>query len=681
MVYNATYMPTEKDFINFITQLEAKVAKGSLSPDVAGESIGDLSSSVTTSFQKGEISFQETLEIRQKLSSLRKKIENAFLGQGIYEPIGSADEIVVRKYFSKTTLELLKGAFSPSPTEGGEVGRQVWDEAIEFSLEKIKQKFVGHGLSLSPPLTEAESERLWQEFRALVLSAKELILYQLFYHESINIDELTAKQNKLLRAAETQGALAASHGFNQLELVKSTDTDPEKFSPNMGLVQKMVYAMFQELKKDYDPNSRDGQSRTSAFSRNTDFTDGKTVPELIEVVSGLNEITLRDGNVVSLGIQSELNKFPPEARKVIKQIAIWKASRDDIGSDAGMFHLGYNKGAPKYQDGDNGSNAAPRLLANALYRVGKHRQDSFDAGIFFLIDPVNSEFMAKGRPAGTNERYNPRAWSNTQNRNIVIKFLDLGNYLTYLYPQLEKNKVEIPRFKQKHWFELFPTLDRLFNQEIGKEKNASEYIQARDNMTKMLELVVKSPFLTKKIFEEEKESLQRAKRIQDSLFKPLATNISLINSFIGMPGEKREFDYVHELIIASFKFVILNALCAIPAPKNYMDSKHDETLRIIVANLKEYWESNSSLKPYVDDIERWLNTNLKLFRKHYDLTNENAVNQNRQAYLLKLDPGRYLGNPRGLLARIRAKNSFLTSPPTEPIDFSGGWVPVKKGDD
>ncbi len=622
---------------------------------------------------------EEALEKAMKAyKDLKAKIEQQTSQQTPVEQ-HQENSVLAESIFQKDIYTLLDDLFTDTKEVMSDEGRALLKKAIRTKTNALKPKFIQTGSEHG--LTSTEVETNWQAFDQLVQSTLGLLIFGIFRHSSLNTTELSAKQDKLLEAAAIDRAMEVVDSFNKSPLVASQGIDAEQFSPTMGIVQKIVYAMAQEMKKDYDFTSTntDGQSEQSVYSRNSGYTS-KKVDNLLTMVTNLNDFVLRDGNRVSLGIKDTLDQFPEEAQKIIKLAAKWKASRDDIASTMGIFHEGYNKGAPKFDDGIAGRIEPDGLIASCAYYTGKHSARNLNAALLMFVDPRGMDLMERGRP---RDRDDFETWmrSDQQNGAIALRLRSIDEFNKMIYPFLHSRHFHFQRYQPTQWYEDFPGFYDFFNQDFPEgSKSSHQYTMARKRMLALLEVAVKSSKLA-----GEKIGRNRINNQDEvhKLIRQFATPIALIMAYTGSfeDTDNYRYRYVHKFIIKAVEFLLMNILLAIPRKERGMDRDYDQNYNQAFDQIITEMNKNTTLSHHRGPIITWLNANKETFRKPANYSTRLSKRQQKyQEFELAHNPTLASIKALPFPQKAIAQAETLTTPPKPPVTPTGEWVSVKKGD-
>jgi hypothetical protein len=544
--------------------------------------------------------------------------------------VNESPSVIVDQYRKKPLEELLKDWYTADIDKEGE-GRASFDKVRDEKIEKLKEEFVSHSASKGEGETEA-LER-WESFRDLYIQLYALIDYGGIRYDSQNVDQLTAVHDVALEAAAKSGAMSWNTKFNNNDLVKSLDVSlGEQFSAGMGLIQKMVFVAFQEMKKKSPYNEDEkrqiaslpfGMATISTYSRNQSFTES-LVDKLFTEVSEVRDIKTLAGAEIHVGIKDELDMYPDEAKKVIIQAAKWKCSRDDLGSKAGIWHEGKNKGAFKYADGASGRPAG--VLAGILYQVGKNTARENHAALLGFIDPTETEFMEEGRPADRNLWGNYKQWDRQaiHNREVVRFAEENERFTIWSHPQWRN--VTFEKYQPQHWYEDFPALDVFFNQGDGA-KGSKDYMKTRDAVLKILELAADAPNIALSSITDQ----MREKIIV--LVKTFSTEIGKAIAYIDAYEQGNPNNYVHRMIGCAFQYYLANILMAVPG--NIGLSSVIPGIKILHNSGVINQEYNELYQIALRTIESTINQNTTLKNHYWSITTGKDDDANRAPFLFR----------------------------------------------
>lgn len=491
------------------------------------------------------------------------------------------------------------------------VGDIVKDDALRYTIEALlkeklnalETRFIQHAVSKKESLKTGEKR--WKDFYELVFDVYALTDYGIMSAKSINPIQATAKheilfpdlEKRSLVPTDKPGAMQRNTKFNLNPITGSENLDTsEQSGPHMGIIQMICFAAYQEMK-----------SKTSKYTRNNGFSD-VLVLDLIDEICNKNAVTMWDGTVdTTYKIKNKLEKFPKEVRQLLKTIAYWKIARDDLGTQAGIWHLGRNKGAFKYFDGGNGRPAG--LLSAICYQVGKNSKFENHLAATAFMTPKRTELMAAGHP-------------NDPDIDQAIEQVD--RFEIYKDPQIRGVMYDIapgtgrpiPRHKYEpdRWFKDFPMLSQFFNQ-TKDVMTGSDYVKSRDAVLKMVEMAARSPLITMDI-----DPLQMEEKIKTTLqnfnteigkaiayVKPYNDGSAFYNKGTPDATKLNPTNYVDELILAAYKYLISNILEAIPsqgempladAATRVTMIDYDNRYRRAVQIIEDVINRNSTLEPY-----------------------------------------------------------------------------------
>jgi hypothetical protein len=549
------------------------------------------------------------------------------------------DEAVINdtdylKYKKYSLYEIISEFFKEESKSQKESSIKI---ALEEKLDEksIKEKFIN--IAKENQETAREGEKRFNDFKELVLLTFDLEAADVLSNKSIDTESPNAYHKELIKALGN--ASEENKRFNKNDLVNSIGIDTEMYSENMGVIQKIVYASYQELKKDSygkykaktghkiteSGNFRDRAGRVldknafSKFSYNNSFTSD-TVKELFfDFIPKLNSIKIVDEENHStrtfdkeINIRKDLEKFPEECRELILLIGRLKASRDDIGGKATVFHYGMNKGAEKNKKG--GENAKiTGYLAKAPYDIGKNDVRGSRLATLGWVNIFKTQMLNDGRPRNRddkdisedNEIY--KKWNvleSIQNAKTVKLAGLLDNWLEWSVPGWKQ--LDFKKYVPKRWDHDFPSIDRLTN----GEKKAADYEESKEAF---LEIINKANMAVDpdEIFKE--LNFADGKEIGSKVLaavKKIGTLVSKVSSFVGSPEEDNPYNYVCEMEEAAIRFYILGVLLAVPGRISIFDSSEYESNYFeAVGAIEEYLNSNDSLDAYKDSILEFLEKN------------------------------------------------------------------------
>ncbi len=489
----------------------------------------------------------------------------------------------MRKYLRKSLPDLLNMTVTDKPTTDE---FQLLTEAVIMKADEAAE------LLRSRPETAAYAEA----FKNLYIETFVLIDFGIF-SSGINSHSLTAKRDEILAAAKKTSARGRAMEYNtkfNQNLFCVSDNNNYKFDQleldggsGMGLINKIVFAMLQEVKRKTGPNTL----------RNF-FGSGQS-KQLVKDVCGMTRVKMWNGRLKNYDIKSEIDVFRlpagdplkdkfDEILEVIELVALSTAARNNIGSLAALHHKVLNFTSPRIDDGLKSKKPGEDLVAEIL----PAEKSSTAAGPMVamdFIDILHSSFMAEGRPANPHDVEDYRKWpfdpsssdSDYQRlrKTVVWRYEKFEKYEEYEHP--EAHQVHRYKYKADHYF-TFPELHCLFNQDPNKKITMStQYEDSYKAMLAIEEIAIKSRELH---LPNDKEGI--LKRIE-SIIGAFDGEIAKVLSFV--PYERPYYDpadgevhteasplpeymYVHQIIRAAMEFTIQNIFLAIPGEVGTIDA-------------------------------------------------------------------------------------------------------------
>lgn len=495
-----------------------------------------------------------------------------------------------KKYFKKVLKEKLEEEFS----ENG-----------EFSEDKFVQLAVANGE------TDVQGKERFQNFKELCTQFNFLIELGVFKGSAINTIEGTAKHEAILKAASIPITMEANHSFNENPLVGSVNLSlDEAITEDMGIVQQMVFAAFQQMKMnkpDEEKGREDGIDGCSKFSRAEGYQGTSMLDELINKrVAEMTEIPLAEPDVVpdpaapngwrkvyqtsaskgslerkgagpgypavdvsNINIKAELAKFPPKAIEIIKFIAKHKLCRDDLGTWAGLYRLGREADATSFHDGDseaivNGGFGGIRYQVDKKDKRDNYLRLTAFVNIELLIfmndypgesEKIWNEFNNK-TPQNVQERLDSmrdlNGWRRTYEKGKMPPKMRLLQRSRHLLRELE---TRFPQLVENN-IDMGEYTPEEWWQEFpplmvffnqGEDKGSTNnYIMSRDAMKNALGIAV--GMLSEEL----------PKGSAHALFQEFTKAVSQVIAFCGPPTEDGDgkYDHVHEYLLAAFKFTL-----------------------------------------------------------------------------------------------------------------------------
>lgn len=442
--------------------------------------------------------------------------------------------------------------------------------AFAEKLDEMEAGFIEHAMNNGDSDTEAKQR--YENFKKLYEQLYGLVFFGIMRGDAMNSLQGTAKHEEILKFANTPGAMATNVEFNKNPLVGSvgeTLHHGEMYGPDMGILQMIAFAAFQEMK-----------GLRSKFTRNQGYTAGM-IEELIETVCNREDVVMWDSyepgatTVLAadhpeigeqVNIKAELAKYPSEVIEMIKMFAKWKISRDDLGSKAAIWHWGRNKGAFKKNDGVS-DKQADGWLAGQCYQVGKNGKKQGHLAALGFVTPEKTEFMAA---------------NHENDGNIELGIEKVDQYLLYRFPQLRGvmyrdaapggSRLEgLHKYTPENWWEDFPGLEHFFNK-TDTVFTGNDYVKSRDAVFKIIEMATESVYIEVPNDTEDLETFLNA------VVTSFDTQIGMALAYIGKFNDHsegysssypvNELNYVHELILAAMKFYLMNILVRIPVHIN-----------------------------------------------------------------------------------------------------------------
>lgn len=674
----------------FVTRLRSKAK--TLSYDLYGDQV-NFSTTVNSAIGKNEQTSSNPKDNKSddenKVESEDKEEESA---QNSPPPIGSTslppsppsgqvlppasipsqpEQFSLIEVFRKKSLTDLFGEFQTESIQKNEEIRFVLFQAIEEKANSMRADFID--LAIRAGETADVGEKRFKDFVDLIDPVFSLIDYGVLSARSLNTNNLTAKHESLIQSLTIDGAMAKNKEFNNNPLVNSGSLTRYKYDADMGIIQKMVFAAYQEMKK---------TPRESAFSRNEGFDAERTkklfteyLPQLnrIEIV---NEMDVGQKIPVVLNIKKELEKFPPEARKFICFIAKLKTTRDDFGSKAGLWHLGRHKGAFKFSDGEKGRPTG--LLSAIFYNVGKNSAREMHAASLAWIDPRNIELAAQGRTRGAMNRISRKEpiysqWNITagadseQNQKVIFMMEEVNNFLLWKNPNWEKLGFE--KYTPQFWDQDFPAIDEMTNQ-VDKPILPDDYQKSKNAFLKIIE-TANSVFASLTL---SSDPTQMREKIQ-VLLKNVSSEIAKAMSYLGQYEVGNKYYYAHQLIDAAVRFYLWGILNAVPGKETYLG---DKIGTMPVGSSLDYAQLyNIAITTMVNQIS--VNTSLKNgYQKSFleFLKNPNIKKPfiNYSGEILGFNTWRLKHNPDLKGLGYLKRQAEYDSPPECPVNVSAGWT-------
>lgn len=522
-----------------------------------------------------------------------------------------AEEQEGGRELAKKDIKGLLQAWFVKDIAGNDTIRYTAEALWHEKLLDLKSRFIEQAKKIGE--TAAQGEKRWEDYRKLVELTWALTDFGIMRADSINPVQGTAKHDVLFPPPE-KGILAptnkpnamdkANAEFNLNPIVYSKNVDPsEQYSFHMGVIQMLCFAAYQEMK-----------SKSSPYTRNAGFEADK-MDNLLKEVSGRTYVRMWDGSQRNgFNVKAELEKFPDETRELLLTVAKWKIARDDLGSQAGIWHLGRNKGAFKYSDGANGRPSG--LLAAICYQVGKNSKFENHLATTAFMTPQETELMPPPDPA-TGKRSHDNDVDIDQaieqvDRFEIFKDPQIVNIMYDIDPATRK-PIARHKYRPEHWWQDFPMLSQFFNQ-TEKVLTGADYIKSRDAVLKIIETAARSPLITididpiqmeekiKKILQDFNTEIGKA----IAYIAPWNDGTRLHNKGADRPDKVNPMNYVNELILAAYKFLISNILEAIPSandvplldPLRLTMMDYDNRYRRAVFIIEDVINRNSTLKPY-----------------------------------------------------------------------------------
>lgn len=530
----------------------------------------------------------------------------------------------MKKYLRKSLPDLLNMTVTDKPTTDE---FQLLTEAVIKKAEEAEQ------LLLSRPETAMFAEA----FKNLYIDTFVLIDFGIF-SSGINSHSLTAKRDEILAAAKKTSArgraMEYNTKFNQNAFCVS-NKDDYKFDQleldggnGMGLINMIVFAMLQEVKR-----------KTGPHTLRNFFGSGQS-KQLVKDVCKLERVKMWNGRIKHYDINAQIDKFrlpagdPLKAKfdevlEVIELVALSKASRDNIGTLAALHHKVLNFTSPRIDDGLKSKKPGEDLVAEIL----PAEKSSTAAGPMVAMDFIDirrSSFMAEGRPADPNQIDNYKAWpfnpsspdSDFQRlrKTVAWRYQKFEEFEKYEHP--EAHSVHRYTYVADHYF-TFPELHCLFNQNPDKKTTMStQYEDSYKAMLAIEEIAIKSRELH---LPNDKDGI--LKRVE-SIIGAFDAEIAKVLSFVPYerpyynpadgevhtePSPLPEYMYVHQIIRAAMEFTIQNIFLAIPGEVGTIDAMFPGWIRsLAVPTYDTYLDKHQAVaKKLVEVISKY--TSIKGF--------------------------------------------------------------------
>lgn len=551
----------------------------------------------------GDVAKNELVRLIQELKTdfIPQDGGGAGPANGAVNATTAENEFSLEKELKKKSLDKLISELQTESISKGDEIRFVITKVVEEKVLLMRDDFIN--LAVEHGEAVEVGEKRLDDFSKLVGEVLALIDFRVLSVYSLNANQLTAKHESLIESLRKDGAMAHNVAFNKNDLVRSDNLDRKKYSPNMGLVQKMVFAAYQEMRKKVGDSPR--FSRNQGFLENTSkefFTNFLPNLDRISIIGEENVSAIED---FTLGIKSELEKFPPEARDVMCLIAKLKTTRDDLGSKAGLWHLGRNKGALKYSDGEKGRPTG--LLSAIFYNRGKNLTHEMHAASLAWIDPRKTELAANGRTRdalGSISVNNPvyKKWVTNDpeakmNMEVVRGMEEINNFMVWRNANWEI--VDFQRYSPEHWDEDYPAIDILTNQ-IDGAMLPEDYEKSKAAVLKIVEMA-NSVFTSIRLSPDVTQMREKIK----VLIKDLSSEVAKTFSFIGQYREGNQFIYTHKMIEAACRFYIIGILNAVPGDRTILgnvglallgpDHSYNQLYQVAVDTIVTQIEQNTSL--------------------------------------------------------------------------------------
>lgn len=633
--------------------------------------------SVQDFFETNQVLFEETDNqlIKADMLPVKKRLQEFILN---VREISKDDvtSVTLESYRQKPLDDLLLDWFTLSIQHGGEAQLSFF-RVLDEHLDDMQSEFIEHGHHLHK--TESESLTLWKQFKDLCNQAAILTDFGVMRADALNTNDLTAIHDKVLAAASKDGAMKNNTKLNNLEIVRAINVNPgTQYCDNAGLVQKIAFAAFQEMCKPL-PSSGIDPSKTSPFSRNNGFTE-ITAQQLVESVAKINVVSLAEGmpnadSDVVVDIQKELEQFPEEARKIILMIAKWKITRDDLGTKAGIWHLGRNKGAFKFANGGPGKPTG--VMSSVLYNVGKNTARDYHAAMLYFIDPKNTNLFLTSRKDSYKD-YPDNTDVERMDREVARVMEMLEQFRLWSNPQWEK--VGFEKYTPDYWYEDFPALDDFFNQSKDA-RTAPQYIQSRDAVLEILQMAAGSP---QELFQTITDQMREKMIVMVQRF---GSNIGKALAYIPPYSEDeakcpRRYQQLHKLILAAYQFYLSSLLMAIPgrvplASKiigTYAKREYDELYQVGLQTMISVIDQNSTLKGFYQENTTGKRVSGPKIRNAF-LNNPNIKRKWRDEHKLRNVYQSWLLRNASEFehSSLLNKAKFANTPPHDPVNVSEGW--------
>ncbi len=527
----------------------------------------------------------------------------------------------------------------------------IYEKVIKQKVEKITKDVTNN----------IPGERVWTnpertDFETLILeSVIPLMEFGVFKTKTINTWDVTVQDPDVLLDAigVAAGSTEANAKLNDNKLVGSTfrrsqidrhqyrsqevlppppplradATEKEKreyrdkyFDEGMGPIQEIccvMYSLMSTIGSEGGFDVSAGRYSADQSQRLVDF-----------ICSGREfDVEIEDGTIIKVNPGESLRHIPAEAKKIIKRLALLKASRDDLAQKASNKIMAFEGKSAKINGGSNAKGFISGYIARAIYEVANTANNGEYMFFFSYADPSRMR-ASRNRKMATNftpghdkgEAFVPpqtpldfshitrakvphfnltvldggymrdldaieankhlgdkeqqdaklaRAQTERAERSLTIRqkmnVLD-ANY-RFLRDGFDRRAINV---ELQNWDDDFPSIEDFTNRasEPDVSRSASEYKMARD----AFKAIIDSAYSTNS-FIVSHDSTSARKDINTALSKLLtqyAKMVAYMGTGVVKPGAKpyekyaERYNSYHKLARGAIKVSIMNMLIAVP---------------------------------------------------------------------------------------------------------------------
>ncbi len=558
-------MTSEADYRRDLSQVEAEVNSGAKTPERAKA----IFASLRRMLEGDQDPSLTPLRKAELIEEISDKI--AAMGGAQKDPALQSD--LERRL---RAMPQLYNVLTEAETTGGLESTRalVFREIISDRTKQLIKE--------SPPATWSAAEK--SAFERLVVGVIEpLFEYGVLQSKCIDARVVAVRDPNIILDSLNIGsggstAWQFNEALNTNELVKSVGVDDEQFAPDMGVVQMICCAMYKLMKtykKDADLTASDGdifdnittdsdgnpiaptRGRFRSFHRGNQYAPDQA-QALVDHICRLDSFQITDelGNVRTLNIKQEMDKFPPQVQKIIRYIALLKASRDDLGQKASNYIQLYAGKSPKLEhSGANDKQWDSGYISRTVYKASQTANNEEHKIVLSYIDLRRIDGLnwdGSGNPSASDFRA----------QEIFSKQKIMDAYLNFYRPSWDKVIRPALQCIPTRWNDDFPALDEFCNLDHKSGRTPATYKDARDAWVAIKDASYQT--LTMEIPAGSNEMRQKIEKYLSDLFTKCAIMIGYLGT--GLPDGSASDKYLrfHQIPRSALKMALFNLIVAVP---------------------------------------------------------------------------------------------------------------------